>query len=70
MTRFFAGFGLALLAGCDVPKLWSESDIREIAREEARDAVFYEDNSEEVERLTRRVDELESELDSHELFNH
>lgn len=60
---------LLLCAGCDLPKTWSEKELRQIAREEAelQDRDIYSTishNADVANRRAQRIEELESKVRS------
>jgi predicted nuclease with TOPRIM domain len=68
---------VGFLSSCDLPKTWTEEDIREMAREETRyvanvvdtNAGKSNDLSERVERLESEVEDLNSKIDFLEAEN-
>lgn len=68
---------VGFLSGCDLPKTWTEEDIREMAREETRyvanvvdtNAGKSNDLRERVERLESEVEDLNSKIDFLEAEN-
>ncbi len=70
IARHAIAIGIALLvAGCeDIPQTWSESDLRELVREEApeRPGVNIGALEDRLEEIDNKLSDLESEGSTHE----